>query len=61
MKQMDHDKVSWLEFLKSIRFANHEPVAHTAECSSPFAGFNPQARAGRQKSAEDSQLIRSAN
>lgn len=61
MKQTNDDKVSWLEFLKSIRFANHEPVAHAAEFSSPFAGFNPQARSGTPNSVEDSQLIRSAN
>jgi hypothetical protein len=59
MNRIDHDKVSWLEFLKSIKFAQHNTVQSRVECASSFANFNPQAR--KQTSAEESQLIRSAN
>ena len=59
MTRMDHNKVSWLEFLKSIKFDQHDTVQSRVECTSSFANFNPQAR--KQASAEESQLIRSAN
>ena len=60
MKRLDDGKVSLVEFLNSIKFATHNN-SQTAECATHFAHFNPRARGGRALSAEDSQLIRSAN
>ena len=62
MKRLDEGKVSWVEFLRSIKFAHdNESDNRQAECNTHFANFNPQARTGQQSNAEDSHLIRSAN
>lgn len=61
MKRLDDGKISLVEFLNSIKFAQHNLSNQRAECSTHFAHFNPRARAGRAFNAEDSHLIRSAN
>ena len=61
MKRMDDGKVSLVEFLSSIKFAGNNVASPGAEPINSFAHFNPQARPGGAFSAEDSQLIRSAN
>jgi hypothetical protein len=50
-----------VEFLNSIKFAQHNVSNQRVECATHFAHFNPRARAGRAFNAEDSHLIRSAN
>ena len=61
MKRMDDGKVSLVEFLSSIKFAQRNAVNSGSRYSGQFAHFNPQARPGGALSGEDSQLIRSAN
>ena len=61
MKRLDDGKVSLVEFLRSIKFAQKTAVAQNVECPTHFAQFNQRARAGQSLSTEDSQLIRSAN
>lgn len=61
MKRIDDGKVSLVEFLSSIKFARRTSMNTGDQCTSRFAHFNPQARPGGVFSAEDSQLIRSAN
>ncbi len=61
MKRIDKGRVSLVEFLSSIKFAVREPANAEAGDAGSFAHFNPQARPGGAFSAEDSQLIRSAN
>ena len=61
MKRMDDGKVSLVEFLSSIKFAQRNEVNTGARSIGQFAHFNPQARPGGAFSVEDSQLIRSAN
>lgn len=61
MKRLDDSKVSLVEFLSSIKFAQQNEDNQRVECPTHFAHFIPRARPGRLTSAEDSQLIRSAN
>ena len=61
MKKLDDNKVSWVEFLRSIKFAQHNMSNERTKCPTHFADFNPQARTGQQSNAEDSHLVRSAN
>jgi hypothetical protein len=61
MKRLDEDKVSWVAFLRSIKFARGTAAGAKTECASHFAHFNPQAGQSVQSNAEDSYLIRSAN
>ncbi|RLA45236.1 MAG: hypothetical protein DRR04_11130 [Gammaproteobacteria bacterium] len=61
MKRLDEDKTSLVEFLRSIKFAQQSCANPSIECPTHFAHFEQHARAGRQLTAEDSQLIRSAN
>ena len=61
MKRIDDGKVSLVEFLSSIKFAQRNAVNTGALSYGQFAHFNPQARPGGSLSVEDSQLIRSAN
>ena len=61
MKRLDDGKISLVEFLNSIKFAQHNVSNRRVECVTHFAHFNPRARAGRAFNAEDSHLIRSAN
>ena len=60
MKRLDDGKVSLVEFLNSIKFAQHD-TNQRSECSTHFAHFNPRARGGQSLNGEESQLIRSAN
>jgi hypothetical protein len=61
MKRLDENKVSLVEFLRSIKFAHSSGANSSAACPTHFAHFKQHARAGLQLTAEDSQLIRSAN
>lgn len=61
MKRLDDGKVSLVEFLRSIKFAQHRQAKETAECPTHFADFTQRARGGSQRNSEDLQLIRSAN
>ena len=61
MKRLDDGKVSLVEFLQSIKFAQDNTRNHEMGAATGFAHFSPRARAHGQCSAEDSHLIRSAN
>jgi hypothetical protein len=61
MKRLDEDKVSWVEFIRSIKFAQQNASNRTDACPTHFAHFNPRARSEHKLSTEDSHLIRSAN
>lgn len=61
MKTNDNSKTSLVEFMASIKFARRGQSNSYAQCRSHFAGFSQRARTNSQFSAEDSQLIRSAN
>ena len=61
MKRLDDDKVSLVEFLRSIKYANHTRSKHHIEDPKHFAGFSPQARAEEKSNAEELSLIRSDN
>ena len=61
MKRLDEDKVSLVEFLRSIKFAQQNDSNHSEKCPTHFADFDQRARPGGKTSTEDSQLIRSAN
>ena len=61
MKRLDENKVSLVEFLRSIKFAQHSGANSSVGCPTQFAHFKQHARSGLQLTAEDSQLIRSAN
>jgi hypothetical protein len=61
MKRLDDDKVSLVEFLRSIKFSQQSNASHTDECPTHFAHLDQHARPARRSSAEDAQLIRSAN
>ena len=61
MKRLDDDKVSLVEFLRSIKFAQQSASGRHAECPTHFAYLNPRAYTGQQSNTEDSAVIRSAN
>lgn len=61
MKRLDDGKVSLVEFLRSIKFAQHNTAGRSYEMAAHLAHFNPRARSAGQLSVEDAQLIRSAN
>lgn len=61
MKRQDEGKVSFVEFLRSIKFAQHSTSNQRAECPTHFAHLNQRARGASSFNTEDSQLIRSAN
>jgi len=61
MKRLDENKVSLVEFLRSIKYANHTRSNRHIENSMHFADFSPQARAQVNSNAEDLSLIRSYN
>jgi hypothetical protein len=61
MKRLDEGKVSLVEFLRSIKYANHTRSKRHTEDPKHFAGFSPQARAKEKSNAEELSLIRSDN
>ena len=61
MKRLDDGKVSLVEFLRSIKFKHRSMKDHRQECGTHFAGFKAHARRDQAASAEESQLVRSAN
>lgn len=61
MKRLDDGKVSLVEFLRSIKFAEHDENDFGIEPGVHFAQINSRIRGGNQFNTEESQLIRSAN
>ena len=61
MKRLDDGKVSLVEFLNSIKFAQQNVSNQRMECPTHFAHLNQRARCDSAFNTEDSQLIRSAN
>ncbi len=62
MSRLDQGKISHVEFLRSIRFAQGNNRTTLSECPKEhFASFVPHAREGRISTIEDSHLVRSAN
>ena len=61
MKKRDEGKASLVEFLRSLKYSQGNNSMGQAECATHFAQFNPQVKIRGQFSAEDAQLIRSAN
>lgn len=61
MKRLDDNKVSFVEFLRSIKFAHQSTARRGGDCPTHFAHFNQRIRNGIKASTEDAQLIRSAN
>ena len=62
MKRMDEGKVSLVEFMRSIKYKHRQqPAQQQDEQSEHFAGFSPRARRAKKSSAEERQLVRSAN
>lgn len=60
MKRLDEGKVSWVDFLRSIKFNRDRKPAHGDANSTQFAEFNCRARA-QHKLKEECYLVRSAN
>ena len=57
-------KASLVEFLRSIKFAQENSSSDDTDLENPtpqFAHFEPIARSNGDPTAEDSQLVRSAN
>lgn len=61
MKRLDANKVSLVDFLRSIKFSTPSNSVWGGELPAHFASFKQRARTRRQFSNEESQLIRSAN
>lgn len=61
MKRLDDGKVSLVEFLSSIKFAQNKTGNQQSESPAQFAHFHPRTRTGNALNSEDSHLIRSAN
>ena len=61
MKTRDEGKASLVEFLRSLKYSRGNGGMGQVECATHFAQFNPQVKTGGQFTAEDAQLIRSAN
>lgn len=61
MKRRDDDKVSLVDFLRSIKFRHQQTTIDAAECTTHFAGFDQRVRTEKSKNTEESHLVRSAN
>ncbi len=62
MKRADEGKTSLVDFLRSIKFAPHRDTVHDSYAAeTPFAQLEQQVGVTSKYSAEESQLIRSAN
>ena len=61
MKRLDEGKISLVEFLRSLKYADHGKANDHTEYPKHFAGFSPQAPAKTKSNAEESSLIRSVN
>lgn len=61
MKRLDDGKISFVEFMRSIRFNQRKQASRSTECQTHFADFDQQARPARSYNAEDRTLVRSAN
>ena len=61
MKTRDEGKASLVEFLRSLKYSHNNNDMGRNECATHFAQFNPRVKVRGQFSAEDAQLIRSAN
>jgi hypothetical protein len=58
---MDEGKVSLVEFMRSIKYKHHQQPQQQDKQSEHFADFRPRARRANNSSAEERQLVRSAN
>ena len=61
MTRRDEGKTSLVEFLRSIKFSQNNPRPNPDRPGPQFAGLTSRVRQRRRSSAEESQLIRSAN
>lgn len=61
MKRLDEGKVSLVDFLRSIKYANHSNSKCHDECPTQFAGLNPHTPADKKSNSEELYLVRSAN
>ena len=61
MKRLDEGKVSLVEFLSSIKFAQRNAISADVDSSSSFARFDQRIPVTQPSGTEDSYLIRSAN
>jgi len=61
MKRLDDDKVSLVEFLRSIKYARRDSPDCQTDQPEHFADFRPQARTRGKLTREDKSLVRSNN
>lgn len=61
MTRRDNDKASFVDFLRSIKFAHQKPSVVDSTCSTHFAHFNQRAGVSAKESTEENKHIRSAN
>ena len=61
MMRRDEGKASLVEFLRSLKYSRSTGSGGRVECPTRFARLEQRAPTRWQFSAEDSQLIRSAN
>ncbi len=61
MNKRKAEKASLVEFLRSIKFEHAESTDNKTEHTGRFAHFYPRVRTGAKPTAEDTQLVRSAN
>lgn len=61
MKKRDQGKTTLVDFMRSIKFAHEKQQTTETECATHFAHFNPRTRAGGPATAEEAELVRSAN
>ena len=61
MKRLDEGKVSLVDFLRSIKYAEHRKQIWPGQSATHFAQLSPRDCAQTKPSAEDASLIRSVN
>ncbi|MEZ5572190.1 MAG: hypothetical protein R3E64_09210 [Halioglobus sp.] len=61
MKRLDEGKVSFVDFLRSIKFSRENKPTQREEAQTHFADFSPQARTQKKSNKEERYLVRSAN
>lgn len=61
MKKLDQGRVSLVDFMRSIKFDRRGDIHTDGAALGRFAGLDARARSGNAMSAEDNQLVRSAN
>jgi hypothetical protein len=61
MKRLDENRVSLVEFLRSIKYSRHGKSKAQGEYPEHFAGFSPQVSVEKTVTAEDSSHVLSGN